>query len=382
MKLRVFGRNNEPNSTSSEQSSFTVAGHLSQTRERFVPVADAPESPAIIETEDKGKTLSLNTDLRSRSPTYFYTSTTTPPETTVRSEEPQKPETKPAEPPQTPREPQQLRPPPNTSYYAPHMDGFIYPPLEAALHPYYASPATPPIPYHPSNYFINHPQIAQPVFPHAGNSFAYDYDPHACQPMNMMSPWGFDPSMGLVYPPTPAYPGTEYWCPAPTGIHNIAPYMPMPPQMNGHGHQQPSCFPPVPVPTPAPVFSPPGLESSATAPVPGHTPSPPHPQTSLQPSRPSQLLPNPNPSSAVNGNSKEISERNQLNLAKIEDGQDTRTTVMIKNIPNKMSDKDLIAYINKVVPRRIDFIYLRMDFSNGSFDSSLFLSPVDFLHRV
>ncbi|KAF6760256.1 RNA recognition motif 2-domain-containing protein [Ephemerocybe angulata] len=46
-------------------------------------------------------------------------------------------------------------------------------------------------------------------------------------------------------------------------------------------------------------------------------------------------------------------------------GQDTRTTVMIKNIPNKMSDKDLIAYINKVCPRRIDFLYLRMDFQNG-----------------
>jgi hypothetical protein len=58
-------------------------------------------------------------------------------------------------------------------------------------------------------------------------------------------------------------------------------------------------------------------------------------------------------------------ERNQLNLARIEDGQDTRTTVMIKNIPNKMSDKDLIAYIGKVCPRRIDFLYLRMDFQNG-----------------
>ncbi|THU96424.1 hypothetical protein K435DRAFT_618416, partial [Dendrothele bispora CBS 962.96] len=44
---------------------------------------------------------------------------------------------------------------------------------------------------------------------------------------------------------------------------------------------------------------------------------------------------------------------------------DTRTTIMIKNIPNQMSDKDLITYINKVVPRRIDFLYLRVDFSNG-----------------
>jgi hypothetical protein len=59
------------------------------------------------------------------------------------------------------------------------------------------------------------------------------------------------------------------------------------------------------------------------------------------------------------------SERNQLNISQIEDGRDTRTTVMIKNIPNKMSDKDLIAFIGKVCPRKIDFLYLRMDFQNG-----------------
>lgn len=58
-------------------------------------------------------------------------------------------------------------------------------------------------------------------------------------------------------------------------------------------------------------------------------------------------------------------ERNQLNLDRIQDGQDTRTTVMIKNIPNKMSDKDLVAYIGKVCPKKIDFLYLRMDFQNG-----------------
>ena len=40
---------------------------------------------------------------------------------------------------------------------------------------------------------------------------------------------------------------------------------------------------------------------------------------------------------------------------------------MIKNIPNKMSDKDLMSFIAKVCPRRIDFMYLRMDFQNGKF---------------
>ena len=60
-----------------------------------------------------------------------------------------------------------------------------------------------------------------------------------------------------------------------------------------------------------------------------------------------------------------ISEKNQLDFNRIKQGLDTRTTVMIKNIPNKMSDKDLLSFIAKVCPRRIDFMYLRMDFQNG-----------------
>ncbi|KZV66803.1 hypothetical protein PENSPDRAFT_676926 [Peniophora sp. CONT] len=42
-----------------------------------------------------------------------------------------------------------------------------------------------------------------------------------------------------------------------------------------------------------------------------------------------------------------------------------RTTVMIKNIPNKVCDRELLNFINEVVPRRVDFFYLRMDFQNG-----------------
>ena len=56
---------------------------------------------------------------------------------------------------------------------------------------------------------------------------------------------------------------------------------------------------------------------------------------------------------------------NNLNTARVENGQDMRTTVMIKNIPNKMTDKDLMTFIERVCTRRIDFFYLRMDFKNG-----------------
>ncbi|KAF9263244.1 hypothetical protein L218DRAFT_865025 [Marasmius fiardii PR-910] len=40
---------------------------------------------------------------------------------------------------------------------------------------------------------------------------------------------------------------------------------------------------------------------------------------------------------------------------------------MIKNIPNKMNRDELIRFINQVVERRFDFLYLRMDFSNSEF---------------
>ncbi|KAJ7854832.1 RNA recognition motif 2-domain-containing protein, partial [Mycena olivaceomarginata] len=57
--------------------------------------------------------------------------------------------------------------------------------------------------------------------------------------------------------------------------------------------------------------------------------------------------------------------RNALKLALIADGLDTRTTVMIHNIPNRMSVQDLFTYIASVWPRKIDFLYLRMDFDTG-----------------
>ncbi|KAI8993853.1 RNA recognition motif 2-domain-containing protein [Trametes punicea] len=75
--------------------------------------------------------------------------------------------------------------------------------------------------------------------------------------------------------------------------------------------------------------------------------------------------------------------KNVLDIAAIESGADTRTTVMIKNIPNKMSDKDLLNFINKVCPRRIDFMYLRMDFQNGcnvGYAFVNFITVQDLLH--
>ena len=83
--------------------------------------------------------------------------------------------------------------------------------------------------------------------------------------------------------------------------------------------------------------------------------------------------------SGGNGGSGEVSSKNQLDLAAIESGADTRTTVMVKNIPNKMSDRDLLSFIGKVCPRKIDFLYLRMDFQNGA---SRFSSALHFCEGI
>ncbi|KAI1796412.1 RNA recognition motif 2-domain-containing protein [Ganoderma leucocontextum] len=75
--------------------------------------------------------------------------------------------------------------------------------------------------------------------------------------------------------------------------------------------------------------------------------------------------------------------KNVLDIQAIEGGVDTRTTVMIKNIPNKMTDRDLKNFVDKVCPRRIDFMYLRMDFQNGcnvGYAFVNFITVQDLLH--
>ncbi|KAF1346454.1 RNA recognition motif 2-domain-containing protein, partial [Delphinella strobiligena] len=52
-------------------------------------------------------------------------------------------------------------------------------------------------------------------------------------------------------------------------------------------------------------------------------------------------------------------------LDKIERGHDCRTTVMIRNIPNKMHAGDLKEWLDDTSYGLYDFSYLRIDFSNN-----------------
>ncbi|EYU28167.1 hypothetical protein ABFS82_13G088800 [Erythranthe guttata] len=54
----------------------------------------------------------------------------------------------------------------------------------------------------------------------------------------------------------------------------------------------------------------------------------------------------------------------QIDLDKIRSGEDTRTTLMIKNIPNKYTSKMLLATIDEYHRGTYDFLYLPIDFKN------------------
>ncbi|EPR77764.1 RNA recognition motif 2 containing protein [Spraguea lophii 42_110] len=54
----------------------------------------------------------------------------------------------------------------------------------------------------------------------------------------------------------------------------------------------------------------------------------------------------------------------KINIDKIKDGSDKRTTCMLKNIPNKYTQKMLIEMMNEEHFGTYDFLYLRMDFAN------------------
>ncbi|OWZ80203.1 hypothetical protein C365_01154 [Cryptococcus neoformans Bt85] len=61
---------------------------------------------------------------------------------------------------------------------------------------------------------------------------------------------------------------------------------------------------------------------------------------------------------------KAIPEQNRVFPERIMAGLDSRTTVMIKDVPNKLSRQELVDILNGVVRGEFDFVYLRFDFKN------------------
>ncbi|AQL02818.1 Protein MEI2-like 5 [Zea mays] len=72
----------------------------------------------------------------------------------------------------------------------------------------------------------------------------------------------------------------------------------------------------------------------------------------------------------------------QLDLEKIHRGDDTRTTLMIKNIPNKYTSKMLLAAIDELHRGTYDFFYLPIDFKNKCNVGYAFVNMISPVHII
>ncbi|KAG2608818.1 hypothetical protein PVAP13_4KG012000 [Panicum virgatum] len=84
-------------------------------------------------------------------------------------------------------------------------------------------------------------------------------------------------------------------------------------------------------------------------------------------------------SSALQADSK---RQYQLDLEKISKGDDTRTTLMIKNIPNKYTSKMLLAAIDELHKGTYDFFYLPIDFKNKCNVGYAFINMISPTHII
>ncbi|KAJ1377240.1 RNA-binding domain superfamily [Sesbania bispinosa] len=83
-----------------------------------------------------------------------------------------------------------------------------------------------------------------------------------------------------------------------------------------------------------------------------------------------------------NGNQIDSKKLYQLDLDKIVNGDDTRTTLMIKNIPNKYTSKMLLAAIDENHRGTYDFLYLPIDFKNKCNVGYAFINMVSPSHII
>ena len=72
----------------------------------------------------------------------------------------------------------------------------------------------------------------------------------------------------------------------------------------------------------------------------------------------------------------------KIDLQKVEQGVDQRTTCMIRNIPNKYTQTMLIEWLNETYQGQYDFLYLRMDFRNRCNVGYAFINFIDYRYYI
>ncbi|KUJ19791.1 uncharacterized protein LY89DRAFT_579705 [Mollisia scopiformis] len=81
----------------------------------------------------------------------------------------------------------------------------------------------------------------------------------------------------------------------------------------------------------------------------------------------------------------EHKSENIVTIERIYNGSDVRTTIMVRNIPNKMNQMELKAFLDQTSRGKYDFMYLRIDFSNGANVGYAFvnyLDPMDIIEFI
>ena len=79
---------------------------------------------------------------------------------------------------------------------------------------------------------------------------------------------------------------------------------------------------------------------------------------------------------------KQKKTRNAINIEVIASGKDKRTTLMIKNIPNKYTISTFLDEINNAFNNKYDIFYLPIDYCNKCNLSFAFINFVDPLHII
>ncbi|KAK9108612.1 hypothetical protein Syun_024623 [Stephania yunnanensis] len=79
----------------------------------------------------------------------------------------------------------------------------------------------------------------------------------------------------------------------------------------------------------------------------------------------------------ITSNQVDNKKQYELDIDRIVNGEDTRTTLMIKNIPNKYTSKMLLAAIDENHRGTYDFIYLPIDFKNKCNVGYAFINMID-----